>query len=177
MGQAAVIYLVRHAKAGERRVWDGDDVERPLSRTGWKQSNAVARRLSKKHVTALYASPYVRCMQTLEPLSEMTGLDVHAEKRLFEDEPFEPVLDLLNEVEDGAVLCSHGDIIPAVIKALVRRGMEVETPPDWSQGQCVGAAPQGQPNHQGQGLAGTDVGRQVREEVATAEGQRAAVST
>lgn len=128
-----MIYLVRHAKAGERRVWDGDDVDRPLSKTGWRQSNAVARRLSRKHVTALYASPYVRCMQTLEPLGEMTGLKVREEKRLFEDEPFEPVLDLINEVEDGAVLCSHGDIIPAVVNALIRRGMVAETPANWGK--------------------------------------------
>ncbi len=133
MGRSAVIYLVRHAKAGERRVWDGDDVDRPLSKTGWKQAEAVAHRLAKRDVTALYSSPYVRCMQTLEPLGTRTGLHVQPEPRLFEDEPFEPVLDLLNEVEDGAVLCSHGDIIPAVIKALARRGMKVETPPDWGK--------------------------------------------
>ena len=136
MGRSAIIYLVRHAKAGERRVWDGDDVDRPLSNTGWKQSEAIGRRLAKKDVSSLYASPYVRCMQTLEPLGKRTGLEVEAEKRLFEDEPFEPVLDLLNEVDDGAVLCSHGDIIPAVINALVRRGMQVETPADWGKG-CV----------------------------------------
>ena len=133
MGSSAVIYLVRHSKAGERRVWQGEDVDRPLSKTGWKQSQAVARRLSKKKVSSLYASPYVRCMQTLEPLGALVGLPVQAEQRLFEDEPFEPVLDLINEVKDGAVLCSHGDIIPAVINALVRRGMEVETPPDWGK--------------------------------------------
>jgi 8-oxo-dGTP diphosphatase len=133
MGKSAEIYLVRHSKAGERRVWNGHDVDRPLSKTGWKQSRAVARRLSKKNITALYASPYVRCMQTLEPLGDLAGLRVQPEQRLFEDEPFEPVLDLINEVEDGAVLCSHGDIIPAVINALVRRGMEVATPPDWGK--------------------------------------------
>ena len=133
MGRSATIYFVRHAKAGERRTWDGDDVDRPLSRTGWKQSSAIANRLSKKSVSGLYSSPYVRCMQTLEPLGDKLGMKVVADKRLFEDEPFEPVLDLLNEVDDGAVLCSHGDIIPAVIKALVRRGMKVETPPDWSK--------------------------------------------
>ncbi len=133
MGRSAVIYLVRHAKAGERRVWDGDDVDRPLSKTGWKQSEAIGRRLAKKGVSALYSSPYVRCMQTLEPLGKRVGLEVQPERRLFEHEPFEPVLDLLNEVDDGAVLCSHGDIIPAVINALVRRGMQVETPPDWGK--------------------------------------------
>jgi 8-oxo-dGTP diphosphatase len=32
VAQPDVVYLVRHAKAGERRIWDGDDVSRPLSR-------------------------------------------------------------------------------------------------------------------------------------------------
>ena len=76
MGKSAEIYLIRHSKAGERRVWNGQDVDRPLSKTGWKQSQAVARRLSKKNITALYASPYVRCMQTLEPLGQLAGLPV-----------------------------------------------------------------------------------------------------
>lgn len=131
MSHSAVVYLVRHAKAGERRIWDGEDTERPLSHKGWKQSRAVARRLKKKHVTSLHSSPYVRCVQSLEPLGEALGLEVQADRRLFEGEPFEPVLDLIDEVDDGAVLCSHGDIIPAVIEALVRRGMTVQTPPDW----------------------------------------------
>lgn len=131
MGSASVVYLVRHAKAGERRVWDGEDVDRPLSKTGWRQSRLVAKRLAKNGATQLYSSEYVRCVQTLEPLGELIGSKVRVDKRLREDEPFEPVLELLAEVPDGAVLCSHGDIIPAVIKALHRRGMEVDTPVDW----------------------------------------------
>jgi phosphohistidine phosphatase SixA len=133
MGSADTIYLVRHAKAGERRLWTGEDVDRPLSQRGWRQSNAVAKRLAKKGATALYSSSYVRCLQTLEPLSELIGRPVQVEPRLFEHEPFEPVLDLLGEVENGAVLCSHGDIIPATIQALHRRGMVVETPADWGK--------------------------------------------
>ena len=131
MSSADVIYLVRHAKAGERRVWEGDDEARPLSKLGWKQSDAIAKRLASKGATSLYSSPYVRCMQTLEPLAKRLGVDVEPEPRLHEGAPFEPVLDLLAEVDSGAVLCSHGDIIPAVIEALARRGMEVETRPDW----------------------------------------------
>ncbi len=134
MSHADVIYLVRHAKAGERRVWDGDDELRPLSKHGWKQSEAIAKRLAAKGATSLYSSPYVRCMQTLEPLGDRLGVDVQPEPRLYEGEPFEPVLDLLGEVTTGAVLCSHGDIIPEVIQALARRGMEVQTSPDWRKG-------------------------------------------
>lgn len=133
MGRSATVYLVRHAKAGERRVWKGDDVERPLSKKGWRQSNAVAGRLKSRGVTALYSSSYVRCMQTLEPLGKLVGLPVRAEPCLFEHEPIEPVIEFLQRVDDGAVLCSHGDIIPEVIKQLKRDGMRIETPPDWGK--------------------------------------------
>ena len=134
MSCSDVIYLVRHAKAGERRVWEGDDEARPLSKDGWKQSEAIAKRLAAKGATSLHSSPYVRCMQTLEPLAKRLGVDVEADQRLFEGEPFEPVLELLGEVGTGAVLCSHGDIIPDVIRVLARRGMEVQSTPDWRKG-------------------------------------------
>ena len=131
MSNADVIYLVRHAKAGERRVWEGDDEARPLSKHGWKQSEAIAKRLGVKGATALYSSPYVRCVQTLEPLAGRLGFEIQTDGRLSEAEPFEPVLELLAEVANGAVLCSHGDIIPETIQALARRGMEVQTSADW----------------------------------------------
>lgn len=134
MASADVIYLVRHAKAGERRTWSGDDTERPLSGKGWKQAEAIADRLADRGVSELRSSGYVRCMETLQPLADKLDLEVIDEPRLFEDEPFEPVLELLEEVPDGAVLCSHGDIIPAVVQALHRRGMELDTPADWRKG-------------------------------------------
>ncbi len=134
MSNADVIYLVRHAKAGERRVWDGDDEARPLSKHGWKQSEAIAKRLEAKGATSLHSSPYVRCMQTLEPLAKRLGVEVGADQRLSEGEPFEPVLDMIGDVATGAVLCSHGDIVPDVIQALARRGMEVQTSTDWRKG-------------------------------------------
>lgn len=131
MSASEVVYLVRHAKAGERRVWDEEDSHRPLSRKGWRQAESLATRLAGKGATTLYSSPFVRCVQTLEPLGERLGAPVHVDKRLGEDQPFEPVLELLADVEDRAVLCSHGDVIPAVIDALARRGMELQSPPDW----------------------------------------------
>jgi 8-oxo-dGTP diphosphatase len=134
MSNADVIYLVRHAKAGERRIWEGDDKARPLSKLGWKQSEAIARRLAAKGASSLYSSPYIRCVQTLEPLAARLGLEIQPDERLFEGAPFEPVLELLGEVSTGAVLCSHGDIIPETIQALARRGMEVQTQPDWRKG-------------------------------------------
>jgi len=134
LGTSGVIYLVRHAKAGERRVWfDADDL-RPLSNQGFKQAEAISARLADKGATELYSSPYLRCVQTLEPLAERLDTKILVDDRLAEDQPFEGALELLGEVIDGAVLCSHGDVIPATIEALVRRGMEVQTPVDWRKG-------------------------------------------
>jgi len=127
----AQLYLVRHAKAGERRAWKGPDLDRPLSKTGWKQSELLGRRLAKLDPTLLCSSPYVRCVQTLEPLGKRIGIEIEIEQRLCEDEPVGPVLDLLRESPDGAVLCSHGDIIPAAIQALAKRGANLRTPADW----------------------------------------------
>ena len=121
MSSADVIYLVRHAKAGERRVWEGDDEARPLSKHGWKQSEAIAKRLAGKKVSSLHSSPYVRCVQTLEPLGKRLDIEVHQERRLYEGEPFEPVLELLGEVGNGAVLCSHGPVLPDLIALLRER--------------------------------------------------------
>lgn len=127
----SLVYLVRHAKAGERRLWTTDDIERPLSKKGWKQSEALGTRLRRKGVSELVSSPYLRCIQTLEPLASSLGQPVRIDERLIEGAGFEGALELLHEVDDGAVLCSHGDVIPELVDALLRRGMEVKSPPDW----------------------------------------------
>jgi 8-oxo-dGTP diphosphatase len=127
----ARLYLVRHAKAGERRLWEGDDRARPLSPKGWKQADMLATRLAALDVSDLYSSPYVRCVQTVQPLADRLEREIVIDQRLSEGEPFEPMLEMLSEVSDGAVMSSHGDMIPAAIAALERRGMEIRTPPDW----------------------------------------------
>ena len=125
------LFVVRHAKAGSRHNWDGDDELRPLSKAGRRQSDAIADRLAGEDVRSLWSSPYVRCVDTLVPLGLRLGLEVVAEPRLAEGGTFESALDLLHAVGDGAVLCSHGDVIPELIEALARRGTTLRTRPDW----------------------------------------------
>jgi hypothetical protein len=64
-------------------------------------------------------------------LGALLGLTIETDARLREEEPVGPVIELLAELPAGAVLCSHGDIIPATIEALTRTGTEVRTPADW----------------------------------------------
>ena len=128
------IFIVRHAKAGSRHDWAGDDTERPLSKGGRRQADALAVRLGAERVTGLWSSPYVRCMQSLEPLGRALDLEVQPEDRIAEGAPFELVLSFFVELTDGAVLCSHGDVIPDLLNALVRRGTAILTKPDWRKG-------------------------------------------
>jgi phosphohistidine phosphatase SixA len=128
------IYLVRHAKAGSRSDWQGDDRTRPLSKNGWKQAKAIAARLAKRSPSSLYSSPFTRCRQTLEPLADELDLEILDDDRLAEGSSFERAIELLTEVADGAVLCSHGDVIPETIAALQRRGCSIDGHPDWRKG-------------------------------------------
>ena len=123
------IYLVRHAKAGSRSAWIGDDRVRPLVDNGWDQARELATRLSALNPSVLWSSPYLRCQQTLQPLGELCGLDVVVDSRLEEESPLEKSLAILDDAPDNAVLCSHGDVIPDAVNGLIRRGMDVDNVP------------------------------------------------
>ena len=125
------LFVVRHVKAGDRSRWDGPDHERPISKTGRRQADALARRLAGENVSALIASPSLRCVQSLEPLAELAGLKVEEDDRLAEGSSIEESMAVARDAPDRAVLCSHGDVIPDLIAALVRRGMELTNEPDW----------------------------------------------
>jgi len=127
------IFLVRHAKAGKRSHWDREDALRPLDDAGRRQAAALADRLSEYDPVALVSSPAVRCRETLEPLAERCGLVVVSEPKLYEELPYEIALDYVMGVADRTVLCSHGDVIPAIIDALRADGMRVQGTAQWGK--------------------------------------------
>ena len=130
-----MIFLVRHAKAGDRLHNAHDDRKRPLSKPGWAQAEALADRLIDAGATGpLISSPFVRCRQTLEPLAKRLDLEIIRDDSLSEAKPFEPMLALLQTTPDGSVLCSHGDMIPDMIAGLERRGCRITTAPYWKKG-------------------------------------------
>jgi 8-oxo-dGTP diphosphatase len=129
------VYLVRHGKAGHRETWAGDDdTQRPLTKAGRRQGEAIADRLADAGVKTLWSSPYVRCVETLEPLAERLGLTIETDERLAEGANVEDTLELIREAGGGAVLCTHGDVYTDVINALARRGTKLTTPPEWRKG-------------------------------------------
>ncbi|MFZ9630126.1 MAG: SixA phosphatase family protein [Ilumatobacteraceae bacterium] len=128
-----MLYLVRHAKAGDRAHWHDDDRLRPLEPAGEHQAVALAARLAPLATGRLVSSPYVRCVQTLEPLAAALATSVSTDHRLAEHGSFTEVFDLFDELPDGSVLCSHGDVIPDTIRALERRGCAMSGTASWAK--------------------------------------------
>jgi exopolyphosphatase/guanosine-5'-triphosphate,3'-diphosphate pyrophosphatase len=119
------LYLVRHAKALKRSRWSGADRMRPIGRSGHAQARQIAARLTSHPVERVISSPYLRCRQTLEPLAATLGLRLEIDERLAEGEPTAKALDLLCELDRPTAICSHGDVIPALVCELEERGMDV----------------------------------------------------
>jgi 8-oxo-dGTP diphosphatase len=80
-------------------------------------------------VRRIVSSPFLRCVQTVEPLAVARGLEVERTEALAEGADPHAALELLLELEAHAgVACAHGDLVPALLQLLVRRGMEVDVP-------------------------------------------------
>jgi 8-oxo-dGTP diphosphatase len=103
-----VSVLLRHASAGDRYGWSGDDRLRPLDEKGRRQAEKIAKVLGTEDVRRVVSSPLVRCVQTVEPLAAALGLDVELDDRLAEGAGGSARA-LLEE--DGVVACTHGDVI------------------------------------------------------------------
>lgn len=112
------VLLVRHAHAGARSDWKADDRRRPLSPKGARQATDLAARLEPYAPQRILSSPYVRCLETVEPLAEHLGLRVEPVDELAEGEGA-AALRLVRTVADEKVaLCTHGDVIPEILVAL-----------------------------------------------------------
>jgi len=136
---AVPIYVVRHAEADPRNDFNGDDIDRPLTNSGREQAAALAERLAAVSPTIIVSSPYKRCVETVEPLAASIDLEVRTDARLAEFananvRPDASLLDLLHSLPDRAVVCSHGDVIPAIVESLAGAGMRINGTAEWGKG-------------------------------------------
>ena len=104
------IYVVRHADAGARG-HGPDDHLRPLSPGGHARSQVLAELLELTSASHIVSSPYVRCVQTVEPLSARQRSSVELSDSLAEGASVEAMLHLLRRLPDGSVACTHGDML------------------------------------------------------------------
>lgn len=144
------ILLVRHAHAGVRGTWPGDDLARELSDRGRAEADALAATWADGatasgdpsavgHVGAVHSSRAVRCTQTVQPLAERLGLEVVKSPQLLEGAAPAEALAWLESLElrtghDTVVACSHGDVIGGILRRLADRGTGLESDLDWPKG-------------------------------------------
>jgi 8-oxo-dGTP pyrophosphatase MutT (NUDIX family)/phosphohistidine phosphatase SixA len=119
-----LVLLVRHANAGQRAKWKGDDRVRPVDAKGAQQSRDLVRFLGKFDVRRIVSADFVRCVQTVEPLSRALGVPIEQEPMLSElgyPRHEQETVDLFRKLEEqgGAVVaCSQGDVIPDLLHRL-----------------------------------------------------------
>ena len=136
------VYLIRHAHAGTRTDL-GTDHERPLSAWGREQADHLATLLapsrsdSPVQLAGVFSSSALRCQQTVASIAADRGLSVELRPELAEGAATDDALAFVESFAGrDAVLCSHGDVIPELIRRAQLRGMEVPGKAGCSKGSC-----------------------------------------
>lgn len=138
--------LIPHCASVRPEAWTGDHDIRPLSELGHQQARALAGALGTG-MDAIYSSPALRCVQTVQPLAQAAGLPIVELAELLETRGFaEPhqwtqgiyrpiaaaigggwaaghglraLVTMARHHPGGRVVASsHGDIIPAFFAML-----------------------------------------------------------
>ncbi len=127
----STIHLIRHAKAKNRLTWEELDDLRPLTKRGRREALAIAARLGEEPVARLVSSPFVRCLQTLEPLAVALELPIETTDELAEGADAERAAELLLTLagsERPIACCTHGDVLFGVVDVVARAGVPLDGP-------------------------------------------------
>jgi 8-oxo-dGTP diphosphatase len=119
-----LVVLLRHAYAGDRGSWEGDDDDRPLDEEGRTTARTLAPLLAAYGPTRVISARPARCIQTVEPLAALTGLPIEIDDRFDECADAPSATAVIRELaaDDGVtVVCSQGGLIPDVVGMLVGR--------------------------------------------------------
>lgn len=118
------LYFLRHADAGDREAWRGDDALRPLTDKGYTQAKAVGAGLARLRtgVRAILTSPYVRAYETAEIVGKALELPAETFDELqpgFGLPELDRALALRPDVE-GALFVGHEPDLSQLIDKLLR---------------------------------------------------------
>lgn len=115
------LLVVRHATAGRKSRFSGNDAMRPLDKRGRAQAEALVPQLLAFGASQVYAADRVRCHQTVEPLAAELGVPIHNEPALTEEAYLKNakrgrhrMLEIA-EQQGTPVVCTQGKVIPDLI--------------------------------------------------------------
>jgi 8-oxo-dGTP diphosphatase len=84
--------------------------------------------LGQAGIERIVSSPYDRCVQTVEPLAKLIGATVEVAPELAEEGDIDAAYLLIDElVGSNAVVCSHGDVIPALVNRMMWAGLKLSS--------------------------------------------------
>ena len=118
------IIALRHGKAVSPSGWDGPDATRPLQERGELQAASSASGIAAFAPRKLVTSPAVRCRATVEPIADLLGLPVKESDKISQDAWESGEADvaavIAGRIAKGktTVLCSHGPVLPEIIRQL-----------------------------------------------------------
>lgn len=121
---ASVVVLLRHATAGKRSSWSGEDRLRPLDEAGRHQARALTTFLREFAPSRVVSADRVRCEQTVEPFARLIGrtleiVPAFADEAYIDDpEATRAELAALAKSAASAVVCSQGSTVPGLVADL-----------------------------------------------------------
>lgn len=136
-----VLAVARHGRAKQRSAWKGDETTRPLTAQGQAQARALVDVLAAFGVAEVVTSPWARCLRTVTPYAEATGLTPREVGALTEDavhtDPQAAVAAvgaLLTDPRD-VVVCAHRPTLAQVLPTIA------EVTRRWTIGSMPAADP------------------------------------
>jgi 8-oxo-dGTP pyrophosphatase MutT (NUDIX family)/phosphohistidine phosphatase SixA len=122
------LILVRHAKAMDRKDWLKQDAARPLTARGRRQARMLVPMLGAYGITALVSSTSTRCVSTLQPYADASGLSISTYGQLSEEEGADnprAVAKLIRKIraallhrDEPTAICVHRPVLPHILDAL-----------------------------------------------------------
>jgi phosphohistidine phosphatase SixA len=116
------IIVVRHGKAVPQEAWDGSDASRPLLQRGTAQAASIAPGIAAYRPEKIFTSDAVRCVATITPLADLTDLKPKQTPGISQD-AYESdaagigeLLEKRMKSKTTVVLCSHGPVIPEIVR-------------------------------------------------------------
>jgi broad specificity phosphatase PhoE len=101
---ADTVYVVRHLQKAE-------GIDPPLSAEGAANARLLAERLANSKITAIFATPTQRAMQTGEPLAKALGLHVTSY------DPGDPaaLIKAVSALSGAVLIVGHSNTVPDIV--------------------------------------------------------------
>lgn len=121
-----VLAVVRHGRARRRQAWSGPEDTRPLTEQGRAQADALVPLLAAYGAREVVTSPWERCLHTVTPYAQATGLSVREAPALTEaahaadPRASAAAAHAVLAKADNTVVSTHRPVLPAVLEEIAK---------------------------------------------------------